>query len=343
MNIIIAVLVLAVLVIVHEWGHFIAARKIGIPVHEFSVGFGPALYSRKRNGVLYSLRVIPLGGYVKMAGEGLEDLEAEDGFAKRKPWEKVVVALAGPLMNFVFAVLVFIFLFAGIGVPHANEKPIIGGVVAGQPASVAGLQSDDLILGLNEEPVATWLAFTDRLSALPVGAEALLEIDRGGQVFTVTLSTVKNDATGRSMIGVTNQVVYEKQGLLSAVKSGLVHTYTMSVALLGGLVDMVSGAVNKDDIAGPLGIITMIGDTARAGLVSLLSFTGFLSINLGILNLLPIPALDGSKVLFAFIESIRRKPIPLEKEAMVTWIGFLFLMGLILFATYNDLVRLFSA
>jgi regulator of sigma E protease len=341
-NIIIALLVVAILALVHEWGHFVVARRIGVPVHEFAVGYGPALFSTRKNGVRYSLRVIPLGGYVKMAGEDPGDLEAENGFARRKPWEKIAVAAAGPLMNFVFAIAVFIVLFAVIGMPRAVEEPVIGDVLAGRPAAVAGLIAGDRILAVNGTPVTGWLEFTQAISALPVGEEALLQLDRAGQVFAVTLVTEVNGDTGRAMIGVTNQVVYEREGWLAAIRSGFIQTYSMTAALLTGLADMLGGRVGADDLAGPVGIISMIGDTARAGWLSFLSFTAFLSINLGVLNLLPIPALDGSRIVFALIEGVRRKPIPLEKEAMIHWLGFLFLIGLILLVTYQDVTRLFE-
>jgi regulator of sigma E protease len=342
MSIIIALLVIAVLALVHEWGHFIAARKIGIPVDEFSIGFGPLLWSREKNGVQYSLRAVPLGGYVRMAGEEPDDVEAENGFARRKPWEKITVAAAGPLMNFVFALVVFIVLFAGLGVPRVIEEPVIGGVLDEYPAQAAGLEPGDLIVAVDQAPVTTWVEFTERISALPVGSTVVIAVERAEERLNFTLATVANESTGRSLVGITNSIVYERQSWLASVRSGLMETYGMTVALLGGLRDMVTGQVGADDIAGPVGIVNMIGESARGGWLNFLSFTGFLSINLAVLNLLPIPALDGSKIVFALIESVRRKPLPLEKEAMVHLIGFVFLITLIVMVTFNDVMRLFA-
>ena len=343
MNILLALIIIAILVLVHEWGHFVIARMIGIPVYEFAIGFGPKLISREKNGVLYSVRIFPLGGFVKMAGEESEDLEAEDGYLKRKPWEKIAVSLAGPLMNFAFAILLFIVLFAGIGMPQAVTEPLIGEVMIGQPAEKAGFQTGDLILAVKGTEVATWAEFTELIATAEPGSDINFTVKRENEIFDLVVTTTENPATGRTMIGVVNQVEYQRQSIWVSVKSGFGYTYVMTAALLGGLLEMISGNVSSGDIAGPVGIVGLIGDTAQDGLLTLLNFMGFLSINLGVINLLPIPALDGGKILFALVEAIRRKPLPIEKEATVNWLGFLFLMGLIVLATYNDILRILSS
>lgn len=339
MSIILALLIIAVLVLVHEWGHFIVARKIGIPVHEFSIGFGYKLLSRKKDGVEYSLRLIPLGGYVRMAGEEADDMDDPNGFNQRTPLEKAAVAFAGPCMNFILAVVIFVLTFALIGVPQPVTEPIIGEVIAGKPAELAGLKADDRVLAVNDKTVATWQEFVNQVHNTEPNGTLTLSIQRGDQVREVNLQVEKN-TTGESIIGVYSKVAFERQGIINSVKLGFQQTYQMTVMLLASLTMLFNGSASANDLAGPVGITSMIGEAARGGLIYLLSFTAFLSINLGLLNLLPIPALDGSRIVFAIVHAIRRKPVDSSREGFIHWLGFVFLMGLILLATYNDIIRL---
>lgn len=340
MAIIIALIIIAVLILVHEWGHFIAARRVGIPVHEFSLGFGYLLFSTTRDGTQYSLRLIPLGGYVRMAGEEPGDTENPEGFNTRTPLEKMRVAFAGPVMNFVLAIIIFIITFAVIGVTKPIDEAVIGEVIKDKPAYTAGLKSGDKILAINGQDVASWNEFMTIIQKSPTNKPLQLKISRGEQTKIMVMTPVLNESTGKPIIGVVNKYTFERVGVITAVKMGFVQTYQLTVALLSGLGMLFTGAASTADLAGPVGITNMIGDAARGGMVYLLSFTAFLSINLGILNLLPIPALDGSRIVFAMVEAIRRKPMDPEKEGFIHWIGFMFLMLLIVVVTYNDILRL---
>jgi regulator of sigma E protease len=340
MTIVIALIIIAVLILVHEWGHFMAARRIGIPVHEFSLGFGYKLFSTKKNGVEYSLRLIPLGGFVRMAGEEPGDNEDPNGFSKRTPLEKMAVSFAGPFMNFVLAILIFIYTFAVIGVAQPSNDAIIGEVIQGKPAYVAGLQSGDKILAINQQKISSWKQFVNTIQKEPANQPLQLTVDRAGKTRKLTVTPTLNESTGKAILGVYSQVKFERQGIFTAIKMGFTQTYQMTGLLLSGLGMLFTGAASTSDLAGPVGITNMVGEAARGGIVYLLSFAAFLSINLGVLNLLPIPSLDGSRLVFAIVEAIRRKPMDPQKEGFIHWIGFLFLMGLIVFATYNDIVRL---
>lgn len=340
MTIVIALIIIAILILVHELGHFIAARRIGIPVHEFSLGFGYKLLSTKKNGTEYSLRLIPLGGFVRMAGEEPGDMENPEGFNTRTPLEKMRVAFAGPFMNFVLAVIIFIYTFAVIGITKPVDEAIIGEVLKDKPAYEAGLKSGDKILAVNDQNVASWNEFVTTIQKSPANKPLSLKISRDNQTKTLVMTPVRNETTGKPIIGVVNKYSFERVGILTAVKMGFIQTYQLTLALLGGLGMLFTGAASTADLAGPVGITNMIGDAARGGMVNLMAFSAFLSINLGILNLLPIPALDGSRIVFAMLEAIRRKPMDPEKEGFIHWIGFLFLMLLIVVATYNDIVRL---
>jgi len=339
-TILIAVIIIAVLILVHELGHFVVARRIGIPVYEFSVGFGFKIFSWKRDEVEYSLRIIPLGGFVRMAGEEADDQANPDGFSRRTPMEKIRVAFAGPFMNFALAVFIFIYSYTFIGIPQADNEPVIGKVLANQPAEEAGIMSGDRVLSVNDTSLATWQEFTKLLAAESGSEVIILEIERDNQIIEIEVMPEMNSTTGVPVIGVLSNIDYQKQGLFTAIKIGLQQTYELTILLLSGLLTMITGGASAAEIAGPVGIVSLIGDAAQVGMVFLLSFAAFLSINLGILNLLPIPAMDGSRILFAIIEAIRKKPLNPEKEGFIHWLGFMFLMLLIVIVTFNDIVKL---
>ncbi len=339
MTILISIVIIAVLILFHETGHFLAARRIGIPVYEFSLGFGYKIFSWRKDEVEYSIRIFPLGGFVRMAGEEPGDQDDPNGYSHRTPLEKIRVSFAGPFMNFVLALLIFIYSYAFIGIPTTTDEPIIGKVFAEQPAEKAGIMAGDRILAVNGNEVGTWDEFTTLLTAQPAGTAIELEIQREGKNTELEVIPEINATTGVPAIGVLSNIVYEKQGLLTAVKIGLQQTYELTVVLLSGLWVMITGGASAADIAGPVGIVGLIGDAAQVGTVFLLSFAAFLSINLGILNLLPIPALDGSRIVFAIIEAIRRKPVQPDKEGFIHWLGFMFLMALIVLVTFNDIMK----
>lgn len=340
MSVLITIIIIAVLILAHEWGHFIAARRIGIPVYEFSLGFGTKLLSTNRNGVQYSLRLFPLGGYVRMAGEEPGDENDPNGFNNRTPLEKIRVSFAGPFMNFVLALLLFIFSFAFIGIPESSDQPILGKVLKDRPAAEAGLKPGDRILSVNREPVATWSDFTEMIGASSPGEPLNLELERDGKNLSLQVFPDDQGTGGKSAIGVMNKMNYSKLGIWDSIKLGLDQTYQLTVLLLSWLVTLFTGGASTADLAGPVGIVSLVGEAAQIGSVFLLNFAAYLSINLGILNLLPIPALDGSRIVFALVQAVRRKPMEPEKEGFVHWLGFLFLMLLIVIVTFNDILRL---
>ncbi|MEN6324713.1 MAG: RIP metalloprotease RseP [Syntrophomonas sp.] len=338
MSILLTLLIIAVLILVHEWGHFITARRIGIPVYEFSIGFGYKLFSHKKDGVEYSLRLVPLGGFVRMAGEELGDPDDPNGFNRRTPLEKIRVSFAGPFMNFVLAILIFIYSYSFIGIPQASDQPVIGTVIAEKPAALAGIKAGDRIISVNGIPVESWREF-DSLTGKFENRELQLKINRNQEVMNFKVTPIKLDSTGNRGIGVLNTVNYEKQGIINSIKLGFQQTYELTLLLLSALAMLVSGGASMGDLAGPVGITRMVGEFAQVGTVFLLNFAAFLSINLGLMNLLPIPALDGSKIVFALVEAVRRKPLDPDKEGFINWIGFMFLIGLMVIVTFNDIIR----
>ncbi|MEQ8236703.1 MAG: M50 family metallopeptidase, partial [Syntrophomonadaceae bacterium] len=260
MTIITALIILAVLILVHEWGHFMVARRIGIPVHEFSLGFGRKLYSTRKNGVEYSLRLIPMGGFVRMAGEEPGDMNDPDGYNNRRPWEKVGVAFSGPFMNFVLAVLIFIYTFAVIGMPQASPEAVIGELVSGKPAASAGLQVGDRILQVNNVPITSWDEFVGMIHANESGTtmQFLVERDAGTAVYNI--EPVVDEQAGYPIIGVYPQLQYVRQNVVDAIKLGFIQTYDTTALLLGGLGQLFTGAVAPTELAGPVGITRMVGE-----------------------------------------------------------------------------------
>lgn len=340
MTILLTVIVLGVLIFVHELGHFLTARAIGIPVYEFALGFGPKLISRQRNGVDYSLRLIPLGGFVRMAGEEPGDNQDPNGYSHRTPLEKIAVSVAGPIMNLFLGLLIFVYSYAFIGLPTATNEPVIGRVMESEPAAVAGVLPGDRVLAIDGEPIATWEQITAQMSTKEPSKPIVLTLQRQSETINLEMVPKPNASTGNPAIGVMGQVVYEKQGIIKSISFGFQQTFFLTGAMLSGLWTVISGGASAGDLAGPVGITMMVGEASQYGAIFLMSFIAFLSINLGILNLLPIPALDGARVVFALAELLRRKPIDPEKEGFIHWLGFMFLMLIIVFVTYNDILRI---
>jgi regulator of sigma E protease len=332
------IIVFGMLVMVHEAGHMFAAKRVGITVHEFSMGFGPKIFGFTRGETLYSVRIIPLGGYVRMAGgeDGQSDLEG--AYYKKTVSQRAAVALAGPLMNLVLAAVLFMIVFSVLGIPFATG--LIGEVLPGSPAAEAGLLSGDRIVAINDRPVQDWQQMVGAIQESNSTEGTLnLVVERGGNQLDFKVIPKVTEQVPR--IGIVADVGYQRAGPLTGIKLGFTRTVELTWVMLVGLSQMFTGGVEAGDIAGPVGIIQMIGESARGGWIQVLSFAGILSINFAILNLLPIPALDGSKLVFLAIEKVRGRAIEPEREGMIHLIGFALLMGLVLVLTYQDVMRIF--
>jgi regulator of sigma E protease len=317
MFILVALLVLGVLIFVHELGHFIVAKLSGMPVDEFSLGFGPAIASRQWGETRYSLRILPLGGYNKIAGMEPND-DRPNGFTHKPLAARIGVILAGSLSNLVFAVLIFVILFSVMGTPTASNANLIGDIMPKSPAEHAGLQPGDRISMIDGRQTSTWDDVASNIHSKGTSPVTLL-IERQGQDFSLVITPEYDPSSKISLIGIVPTTVWLKQGIIPGMKSGLQESYDWSAQ-----------------------IVKTLGDTAREGLRYLLILTGILGINLAIVNLLPIPALDGSRLVFLLLEGARGKPINPEKENIIHLVGFAVLMCLVLIITYNDIIRLFS-
>lgn len=334
MSIVYTLIIICVLVLVHEFGHFIVAKKSGVLVEEFSLGMGPRLLGWRWGETEYSLRLLPIGGYVKMPGE---DGECDDprAFCNKSVWARMAVTFAGPLMNLLVAVLFFLVAFMYFGTPATDG--LIGTVAENSPAAAAGLQSGDVITALNGGAVDSWTDVTAYMAEVLPGEEVTVTYERDGEACEAVLTTIESD--GRALLGVTQGI--RRADLVTSLKLGFATTVSFTVMIVQSLADMITGAAAVD-VAGPVGMVSMVGEYADVGLMYLFLFAGMLSVNLGVMNLLPIPALDGARLVFLLIEAVRRKPIDRDKEAMVHMVGFVLLMTLMLVITYFDINKLIS-
>jgi regulator of sigma E protease len=330
-TIIASILIFGILILVHELGHYFVARLTGIRVIELAIGFGPKLLGWRKNDIDYSLRIFPLGGFCRMLGEDPEEAEEPDSFPQKPILSRAAVLVSGAGMNLVLALAVFfIIFFFIIGIPSTTSGRI-GSIIEGMPAETAGLQSGDLIVAVNEQTVEDWDDVLAFISVKPQQEIDLL-VERNGDRFNTSLMTVMDQETGRGMIGIAPPV--EKYRFLASLSSSF-QRFGMIIA---SILQVITGKAPLD-VAGPVGIVFVIGEVAQTGLINLMLLTALISISLGIMNLLPIPALDGGRLFFLLVEAIRGKRIEPEKEGLVHFIGFALLILLVLFITYKDLIR----
>ncbi|MFW6410319.1 MAG: RIP metalloprotease RseP, partial [Halanaerobiales bacterium] len=346
------VLVLGLLIFVHEFGHFITAKKSDIRVEEFALGFGPRLFSRQKGETIYSLRAIPLGGFCNMTGEFPPDEDADEEekktyemaqkagrtFNQKSLLKRFLVIFMGPLMNFLLAIIIFAMIFSFFGIPVDNsQSTTIGELIPERPASEAGFRAGDEIVRVDGQSVDTWEEMSSIVSQ-SAGEEITIELKRNEEIISKNIEPVEDKETGQGVIGVYPEVVREKLGPFKAIGYGVLQTGQTIVAIFAGFAQMISQR-SAADLGGPIMIASIVGQAARVGMANLLNWTAFISINLGILNLLPVPALDGGRLVFIIIEAIRGKPISPEKEGYVHFIGFVLLMILMVFIIYQDLMR----
>ena len=337
-----AVFVFGMLVLVHEFGHFITAKMTGMRVDEFAIGFGPKLISRKYGETIYSLRAIPLGGFNDIAGmDPATNPAGERGFCEKPVLSRMVVILAGATMNFILPIILFFAIYLTIGVAQPSNEPVIGDVIAGMSAEKEGLKANDRILSVNGQAVTTWTEFNDKLKNMEEGQHVLLKYQRGDQVGEVTLTPKYVKQEKRAFVGVQSSIIYESKTLPESFTLAVEHTKKITVAMIEGIISLFKEPDQTENLAGPIGIIQMSGQVAERGFIPLLNFAALLSINLGIVNLLPVPVLDGGHFVNLFIEAVRGKPLGEKAIAYTQRIGIALLLMLMIFATKNDIVRVF--
>lgn len=339
-----SVFVFGLLIIFHELGHFIVAKIVGIKVTEFSLGFGPKLLTVPRGETTYNLRLVPLGGFVNMAGmdpnEETDENDLDRGFNKKSVWQRVAVIFAGPLMNFFLAVLLFavIFMFQGQPVPSGGTG--IGDVMPDYPAAIAGLAAGDKILSIDGITVDNWNDMAAIINERPEEDIAVVVL-RDGSELPVEMKTIRGE-DGLGKMGIYPAEEYVRIGFLQSISLGLQWTVTFTAVIMEFISKMIFGQVPAE-LGGPVRIVNEIGVAAQLGFLMLLKLAAILSLNLGLFNLFPIPALDGSRILFLLWEKIRRRPFDPVKENFIHLVGFGLLLMLMLIITYNDILQIFFA
>ena len=338
--VILALFLLGILITVHEFGHFITARLTGIAVKEFAIGFGPKVISwkGKKHDTVYSLRLLPLGGFNAFIGE--DDVTGESredprAFNRQAVWKRMLTVLMGPGMNFLlaFAVLFAWLWIGGVGVPVSTQT-VITGVDAGTPAAAADIRPGDRILAIGDTQIqgGPENAVTEALSGWKDGdAPLALTLRRGEDTVTASLSPFWDEALGRYRMGAGE-----------ALRTAWENCVYVGGTIARALKALVTTGEGFDQTAGPVGTVSIITEQVReGGFDAFLNLLIVISINLGLMNLLPIPGLDGSRFLFLVLEAIRRKQIPQEKEAIVNLVGMALLFGLMIFFTFRDVMNLF--
>lgn len=337
--------VFTAITVVHEFGHLFFSKRAGIRVHEFGIGFGPTIFSIKKNHTTYKINALPILGYVKIAGIDTEDPEEKNTPESEKYYNKPLAQrflsiFSGPLMNILlgFSVFSLIFMIAGIPVGISNE---ISAVSLGSEAANIGLRAGDKIIAIDgvvyENPEDAV-----QLIHKSAGKELNLTIERGRERLNTAATPELNERLKIGLIGFTLKAKYKRVDPFTAIYHGLMQTVNLTLLILSLFGRLLIGRLSFGDIAGPVGIAHITGQYAQRGFLSLLSFLAFFSVNVAVLNLLPLPALDGGRLFFVLLEAIRRKPISIEKENKVHYAGLFIFLGLLAILTIKDVIRIFT-
>ncbi|NEZ46081.1 RIP metalloprotease RseP [Clostridium niameyense] len=331
MYIIAAIIAFGVLVIVHEFGHFIMAKANGIKVEEFSIGMGPKLFGIKGKETEYLIKLLPIGGYVKMLGdEGKSD--DDRAFNNKSPLRKLSVVAAGPFMNLVLSIL----LFAILASQRGYLAPIVQKVVPNGPAAVVGIKNGDEILKVNNKNVSTWEDFVTEVY-MSNGSSLDITISRDNEKKNIKVLPIKDKEENRFMIGIyPTQVTNPTVG--QSIKYGFTETGSLVKQTFGFFKTLFTGRISKNDVGGPLTIIKVSGKAAKAGIMSLMAFAAYISSQLAIFNIIPFPALDGGYIVLFISEIITGKKIDENKLGVLNYIGFSILMALMVLVTIKDIV-----
>jgi regulator of sigma E protease len=328
----VAIFVFGLLVFFHELGHFSVAKMVGIRVHEFAIGMGPKVLHLTRKETRYSIRALPIGGFVRMEGED-ENSEATDSFSQKSIKARISVIFAGPLMNFILGFLCFFLIFFSLGTPST----VIGEVIPHSPAAQAGFLPSDKVLEIDGQPIDSWEELVGMIAASE-GRPIEVLYQRNGETNQQAVVPRIDEETGRPLIGI---IPGTEKSVITAASNSYQQSKMIFTEIMRFLQQLVRGQADTSDVAGPVGIISLVGQASRSGWMDVVGLAGLISINLGIMNLLPIPALDGSRIIFLLLEALRGKPVDPEKEAMVHMIGITLLMLLMIVITYKDILTFF--
>ncbi len=346
------IIVIGVLVFIHEFGHFIVARLCGVGVQVFSLGFGPKILKRKYGRTEYCLSAIPLGGYVKMVGEEpgaeIDTKDIKESFTHKSLLRKSLIVAAGPVANFLLAVFIFYFLYQFSGIYLA--KPVIGEIVDGSPALEAGLKPNDIISEINQTKIESFDDIS-KIVGQSKGEKLEIVVERQGSYIGIMLkprlSPGKNlfgEEIKKYVIGIVGngESFHRTLNPVQAFWKSITDTYGLIKLTIQSVGKMVSGSISADNLGGPIMIAQMAGEQAKAGFMNFVWFIALLSVNLGIINLFPIPVLDGGHLLFFGIEAVTGKAVSEKLREKLIQFGAAVLVGLMVFVFYNDIVKMIN-
>ncbi len=347
------IIVLGVLIFVHELGHFLLAKAFGVRVLKFSLGFGNKLIGWQRGETEYLISAFPLGGYVKMfgeqQGETVAPAEQHCSFSHKTVWQRFGIVFGGPLFNLVFAVFLFFCIFVVAGIPEPVDSTKIGEVTTGSVAEQVGIKKGDIVVTINGKPVTSWQQVSDTVKDSQ-GQEVTLLVDREGQAIPFAakpaMQKVKNlfgeEVGERYMLGIvrSDEIRYKDSTLMESGEAALIQTWNLGYLTVMGIIKMIQRVIPASELGGPIRIAELAGQQMEAGWMNLLYFMALLSVNLGILNLLPIPVLDGGHLVFLSLEAVRRRPLSERAMEISQKVGIAILGTLMVFVFYNDILRL---
>ncbi len=331
LSVVAALILLSFLVMIHELGHYMAGRVLGFGIVEFSIGMGPVLLKRTKNGIQYSIRALPIGGMCRFLGED-QDIQDSRAFNLQKVWKRIVVVLSGPVVNLLFALIAAIVTLSIFG----DVMPSVYEITKDSPAAVAGMQQGDIVIAIDGKE----LLYYNQISELVQEADSQsmqMTVLRNSEPVVLNFTDIYNEEAGRNIIGISMSSEYVKFGFgetITRSASYIFTTFTETIKFIG---QAAQGQVTSEDAGGPVKIVAYLSEAVRYGGESVMRMMILISASLGIMNLLPIPALDGGRLVFMVIEAIRGKAIAPEKEGMVHFVGLILLFGLMILLTFSDI------
>lgn len=325
------IFVFGMIVFFHELGHFLLARKNDVTVHEFSLGMGPKIITKQGKETLYALRVFPIGGYVRMEGED-EESNQEGSFSNKRPLQRLSIITAGPIMNFLLAIVLFIVIFTAVGIPSTE----IGEFTDQSPAYASGLSIGDEIVEIDKVKMKSWDNIQRSISS--GSGNVSITVKRDGETIEKLIEPIIDEETGRRLIGISPKFT---KNPLRIVSHSVYQVGFLTKEIFKFFARLPFGGMSEGQVVGPVGIVSLVGEAAERSIFDVLFLAAYISINLGIVNLLPIPALDGGRVVFIVVEMLRGKPVDPEKEGFVHLVGFVILLSLMILLVFNDVKGLF--
>ena len=340
MNLVITILILGIIIFIHELGHFLSAKYFKMPVSEFAIGMGPKLYSYETLETTYSIRAIPIGGFVNIEGMEVES-KVENGFNSKSPIERFIVLFAGVFMNFILALVIIYGMVISGGKVIQNEGAVVGNIME-QSKAYNILQQGDEILEINGRDIEKWndILGVVREEIKKEGDTLDMKVLRDGERVSLEIEPYYDDERSQPIIGILPEYEVEKYGLIEGVKVTVTTFTEIFAQTLGGLKMLITGKVRADEVTGPVGMIKVVGQASKGGALLLVWLTAVLSVNIGIFNLLPFPALDGGRIVFVVLELVGVN-VDKKLEERLHMAGMIILLGLILIITMNDVTNLF--